>query len=59
MMKIFLITVSVLFLSLTAFGQGELNSKGQPVAKNEQNAPVTLKYGVMFNRGADLVKGTK
>jgi hypothetical protein len=33
------------------FAQGELNSKGQPVAKNAQNAPVDLKAGVTITRG--------
>lgn len=46
-------------LSLTAFAQGELNSKGQPVAKNEQNAPVELKVGERITRGAALAKGVK
>jgi hypothetical protein len=34
--------------------QDELNSKGQPVAKNVQNAPVDLKAGVTITRGEAL-----
>ena len=43
----------------SASAQDELNSKGQPVAKNEQNAPVELKSGDTITRGAVLVKDTK
>ena len=43
----------------TASAQTELNMKGQPVAKNEQNAPVELKSGDKITRGAALVKGVK
>jgi hypothetical protein len=43
----------------SASAQDELNSKGQPVAKNEQNAPVELKSGEKITRGAALVSGTK
>ena len=32
----------------------ELNSKGKPVAKNEQNSPVDLKAGQTIKRGSDL-----
>ena len=49
----------VLGLSFAAFSQGELNSKGEPVAKNVQNAPVELKKGETISRGAELAKGTK
>jgi len=34
--------------------QGELNSKGEPIAKNAQNAPVELKAGVTIARGEAL-----
>ena len=37
--------------------QDELNSKGQPVVKSEQNAKVTLKKGETITRGAALAKG--
>src|SRR5687767_851984 len=44
---------------LVAAAQTEMNSKGQPVAKNVQNAPVELKNGDTITRGVALVKGTK
>ena len=34
--------------------EGELNSKGKPVTKNEQNSPVDLKAGQTIKRGAEL-----
>ena len=46
-------------LSAAILGQAELNLKGQPMAKNGQNAPVELKAGETITRGAMLVKGTK
>ena len=46
-------------LCFAASAQDELNSKGQPVAKNVQNAPVELKSGETITRGSALVKGTK
>ena len=49
----------IVTFSFAAAAQGELNSKGQPVAKNEQNSPVDLKPGETITRGAALVKGTK
>ena len=49
----------VLAFSVAGFSQTEMNSKGQPVAKNVQNAPVELKNGETITRGAALVKGTK
>lgn len=49
----------VLLFSCVSIGQTELNSKGQPVEKNQQNAPVELKSGETITRGAALVKGTK
>ncbi len=59
MKKIFLIVGLVFTSSLVTFAQGEMNSKGEPVAKNEQNASVELKSGAMITRGAALAKGTK
>ena len=41
-------------LGISGFAQGELNSKGEPVAKNVQNAPVDLKPGAMIARGEPL-----
>lgn len=59
-MKTVLISICfVVALSVVGVGQTELNSKGQPVAKNVQNAPVALKTGQKITRGASLVKGTK
>jgi hypothetical protein len=54
----------VVFCGVASYGQHdggkqELNSKGQPVAKNEQNAPVELKKGETITRGAALAKGVK
>lgn len=46
-------------LVMSSMAQTELNSKGEPVAKNVQNAPVELKSGEMITRGAALIKGTK
>lgn len=37
----------------------ELNSKGQPVVKSSENAPVDLKAGESITRGDALVKGIK
>jgi hypothetical protein len=45
--------------ALSAFSQTELNSKGQPVVRSEQNAPVELKAGEKIVRGAALAKGVK
>ena len=59
-MKKIILTIGLsLLLSLVTFAQSEMNSKGEPVAKNVQNAPVDLKTGDMITRGAALVKGTK
>src|SRR5688572_23152839 len=59
MKKIFLSLFFVAVFGIASFAQTELNSKGQPVSKNEQNAPVQLKSGDTITRGAALVKGTK
>ena len=45
--------------SIAAFGQAELNSKGQPVAKNEQNAAVDWKVGETVKRGSALASKVK
>ncbi len=37
----------------------ELNSKGQPVVNNKENAPVDLKPGESITRGEALAKGVK
>jgi hypothetical protein len=49
----------MLLSAAAAFAQGEMNSKGEPAAKNEQNAEVSLKSGEKITRGSALVKGTK
>ncbi len=59
MKKILSLSILVLGLSFSAFAQHEMNSKGEPVAKNEQNAPVELKPGESITRGAALAKGVK
>lgn len=59
-MKNILLTIVVIIgLSVFAQAQGELNSKGEPVVKSEQNAPVELKKGESITRGAALAKGVK
>ena len=50
-LTIFIITLSI---SAAAVAQSELNSKGEPLAKNEQNAPVELRAGQTIKRGAAL-----
>lgn len=51
----FTVLFVLILASLTvASAQTELNSKGEPVAKNEQNAPVDLKAGQTITRGAAI-----
>ena len=59
MNKILLTFGFIAVFAFAASAQGELNSKGEPVAKNVQNAPVELKNGETITRGAALEKGTK
>lgn len=59
MKKILLTIVAIIGLNVFAQAQGELNSKGEPVVKSEQNAPVELKKGESITRGAALAKGVK
>ena len=61
MKRILFIIAATLFVSAGAIAQdelgakeSELNSKGKPVAKNEQNAPVELKAGETIKRGSAL-----
>lgn len=49
----------VLAFTFAAFGQEELNSKGEPVVRSKDNAPVELKKGESITRGDALVKGVK
>lgn len=59
-MKTIFLSFALMFtFCFAASAQDELNSKGQPVAKNVQNAPVELKSGETITRGAPLVKGTE
>ena len=57
MKTIIISTLFVLLFSFSALAQVAMNSKGQPVAKNEQNAPVELKAGETIARGAALAGG--
>jgi hypothetical protein len=50
---------TTLLLAAAVVAQGEMNSKGEPVVKSEQNAPVELKKGESITRGAALAKGLK
>lgn len=59
MKRILLMSISVFVLAIGINAQTELNSKGEPVVKSEQNAPVELKSGEMIKRGAALEKGVK
>jgi hypothetical protein len=58
MKNLFLLAASILMLSSLSIAQ-ELNSKGQPVVKSEQNKPVELKAGETITRGEALAKGVK
>ncbi len=53
----------ILTVSSAVYGQQEnkpeLNSKGEPVVKSKDNAPVELKAGDKITRGAALAKGVK
>jgi hypothetical protein len=59
-MKQFIFTIfTTLLLSAAVFAQGEMNSKGEPVVKSKDNAPVELKKGESITRGSELAKGVK
>lgn len=58
MKRIILVLSFVVALGISAFAQ-EMNSKGEPVAKNEQNKPVELKAGEKITRGVPLTKSVK
>lgn len=58
MKKLILLLNLILVFSLTAFAQ-EMNSKGEPVQKNKDNAPVELKAGEKITRGLALSKDAK
>ena len=58
MKRIVVVMSFVVALSISAFAQ-EMNSKGEPVVKSKDNAPVELKAGERITRGVALVKGVK
>ncbi len=58
-MKNLAIFVSTIILSVTFVSAQELNSKGEPVVRSEQNAPVTLKKGETITRGSALAANVK
>jgi hypothetical protein len=58
MKRIVVVLSFVVALSISAFAQ-EMNSKGEPVVKSKDNAPVELKAGEKITRGVALVKGVK
>lgn len=58
MKKVVFVVALVLAIGSATFAQ-EMNSKGEPVAKNEQNKPVELKSGETITRGTALAKGVK
>lgn len=45
-------------LAGSAFGQQEMNSKGEPVVRSSDNAPVEMKAGEKITRGAALGKSS-
>lgn len=67
MKKLFFVSFITMALAVTSFGQSdssdaakpELNSKGDPVHRSTQNAPVELKKGESITRGAALAKGVQ
>ncbi|HMT07670.1 MAG TPA: DUF4920 domain-containing protein [Pyrinomonadaceae bacterium] len=64
MKKVLISLVFVLGVSGFAFAQtgndaSELNSKGEPVVKSKDNAPVELKTGETIKRGDALASGVK
>ena len=58
MKKVILGLSFVAALAVSAFAQ-EMNSKGEPVVKSKDNAPVELKAGEKITRGEALTKGVK
>ena len=65
MKKLLVILSSIFVFTAVSFAQNadstkpELNSKGEPVVKSKDNAPVDLKAGETITRGDALVAGTK
>jgi len=58
MKKIILVLSFVAALGVSAFAQ-EMNSKGEPVVKSKENAPVELKAGDKITRGQVLASDVK
>lgn len=58
MKKLFILLSLVFALSINSFAQ-EMNSKGEPVQKNKDNAPVELKAGEKITRGTAFSKTAK
>ncbi len=58
MKKLIIGTSLLLVFSVAAFAQ-EMNSKGEPVHRSTQNAPVDLKKGETITRGDALADGVK
>ncbi len=58
MKKIFGFVLITTAFAVGAFGQ-EVNSKGEPVVKSKDNAPVELKAGDKITRGETLAKNVK
>jgi hypothetical protein len=58
MKKIIVVISIVIALGASAFAQ-DMNSKGEPVAKNEQNKAVDLKAGDKITRGVALSNNVK
>ncbi|CAN5232392.1 hypothetical protein BH20ACI2_BH20ACI2_00290 [soil metagenome] len=56
MFRFIFLAVLIIASFAVVSAQTELNSKGDPVAKNEQNAPVDLKAGQTITRGAGISK---
>ncbi len=59
MYRFIFLTVLIIASFSIVPAQDEMNSKGEPVAKNEQNAPVDLKAGQKITRGAAISKAAK
>jgi hypothetical protein len=57
--SVFILAAFISVFCVGAVAQGEMNSKGEPVAKNTQNAPVDLKPGETITRGAALSGSAK
>jgi len=59
MRKLFVLLSLSLVFTCSSFAQDELNSKGEKVAKNEQNAAIEWKSGEKITRGSALNKAAK